>query len=322
MVSRAHAREGVFTPVVRTRLVSLLREEVAASDIELLAYAFMPTHLHLVLRQGEEPLTRFMQPLLRRAALLVQKRFRREGHVFERRFRDQVCGTPHHSRNAIVYTHLNPERAGLCESLSDYPWTSRSAWQGEQLAVDGAKHPVRTDLAMLMFATGGDRTSNALQSDYLAFESWRRAADRVLGEKRGAGVGPTMLDVPAAPPSSSGNANWVRFLSPHRSRRPGLSDGQAGDSGRNRSVELDRPDLASIARGVLAESAGRLLEAQVRSRWGGKAYVAARRRIALRAAAAGYTGREIATYLRLSPGTVSVILNQRRRELLLARGRG
>lgn len=307
MVTRAQAQEGVFTPAVRTRLLALLREEVALSDVELLAYALMPNHLHLVVRQGDNPLHQFMQPLLRRAALLVQKRLRRKGHVFERRYRDHVCGDSHHTRNAVVYTHLNPVRAGLCDDPSEYPWTSRAAWQGAEVAADGGPYPVCVEPAMLIFATDPERSPAGLRDDYRSFEAWRRASDRILGDGRQSDAATAVL--PKRPLHAAGDANWVRLLSPHQSG--------VGSPRLAQRAPLDRPDLSLIARGVLAECEGTLLEGQVRSRWGGRAYSDARHKIALRAAAAGYSGREIAAYLRITPGTVSVILTRRRRELLL-----
>src|SRR5690606_28499612 len=97
---------------------------------ELFAYVIMPNHLHLVLRQGEEPLWRFMQPYLRRIAIQVQRTHEREGRVFERRYRDRYCADADHLRTAILYTHLNPIRAGLCSDPREYPWSSHLAWVG------------------------------------------------------------------------------------------------------------------------------------------------------------------------------------------------
>jgi hypothetical protein len=54
----------------------------------------------------------------------------------------------------------------------------------------------------------------------------------------------------------------------------------------------------------------------VRSRWGGPAYVRARHAVIRRASTAGYSGVQIAAYLRVSPRTVSAILASDRKRLL------
>ena len=102
LTSRLHAGLPRFTPGMRTRAVGILREEVDRSNVDMLAYVIMPNHFHLVLRQGEAPLHRFMQPWLTRIALLVQRTWGCVGHVFERRYRDSLCDLDH-LRYAIDY---------------------------------------------------------------------------------------------------------------------------------------------------------------------------------------------------------------------------
>ena len=121
LTSRTHRHEEWFDPGLRTTIVELIHRMVARTDAQLLAYAVMPNHLHIVLRQGRMELAQVMQPLMRRVALQVQRQHGFEGSVVERRFRDTACTTPDHVRMAIVYTHLNPWRAGLCGDDLSYP---------------------------------------------------------------------------------------------------------------------------------------------------------------------------------------------------------
>ena len=153
LTSRLHAGLPRFTPGMRTRAVGILREEVDRSDIDMLAYVIMPNHFHLVLRQGEAPLHRFMQPWLTRIALLVQRTWGCVGHVFERRYRDSVCDLDH-LRHAIDYTHRNPVRAGLCRLPDRYAWSSYGAWTDGPPAADGGPHPVCHRTATLLLGAG------------------------------------------------------------------------------------------------------------------------------------------------------------------------
>lgn len=310
ITARVQAGEPVFTPALRTRFVGILRDQIAVSQVGLFAYALMPNHLHLILRQGDAPLQRFMQPLLRKAALLVQKRWRREGHVFERRYRDRVCGDADYLRNAIVYAHLNPIRAGLADDLAAYPWISRSAWCGDGLAADGGPQPVDVGVARLVFATVASPTARALKADYQLFESRRLEADRTMGRDPDRLLRES-VERPEIPLCNEGNRFWTDLLSPGAPRR-------GSDQARNQVVQpgCPRVDLSLIARRVMQETGTGLAETVVRSRWGGKSYSEARRNIAVRATAAGYTGREIANYLRLSPAAVSGMINLHRKQLL------
>ncbi|HUG38980.1 MAG TPA: transposase [Longimicrobiales bacterium] len=175
LTSRLQGREALFTPALRTRFVAAMRAQVAHSDVALLAYVIMPNHFHLVLQQGDAPLFRFMQPLLRRVALMVQRRHRREGHVFERRYRDNPCGDADHLRNAIVYTHLNPVRARLCDEAGAYPWSSHGLWAGGRAAADGGRHPVNLERAASLVDLAPDPDYGQLRRAYIALERYHAA---------------------------------------------------------------------------------------------------------------------------------------------------
>jgi|SRR5690606_15615356 len=325
LTARLHGREALFTPEVRTALVTILREQVVFSDVELFAYVVMPNHLHLVVRQGRERLSRFMQPLLRRVALLVQRAWGREGHVFERRYRDRPCSDPDHIRNAIVYTHLNPVRAGLCAEPGEYAWSSHGAWIGGENAADGRTHPVSLERAAQLFASGPARTPSELAEDYLAFLQWRQAIDEAEGNDE---VSDTL---PPRPLLEYTDPKWAVHVTPlgadsagdtlgdggapYDSTKPGPLDAMGRSYARN--TPASHPDLSAIAQAVIRATAPGLDPAWVRSRWGGPDYVRARHDIIRRAAAAGYRRAQIASYLRISTKTVSAVLAAERRRLLM-----
>lgn len=309
LTARIHQREELLTPELRTHVVGIIRDQVRCSDVDLLAYAIMPNHFHLVIRQGVEPLDRTMQPIMRRTALLVHRAHDREGHVFERRYRDHACSDPLYLRNAIVYTHLNPVRAGLTRRADEYGWTSHNAWGHDGPAADGRADPVTLARGLPLFATAAPRSSAELRQDYMAFIAWREALDRERAADGAAGDGAVRCG--AAPDVDHGDANWVHHFSIARAWPDEPADGPKLHEG-----TLKPPDLADIARLVVADCALTLDPALVRSRWGGPAYVEARHSIIRRAAAAGFKGVQIAAYLKVSARAVSAVLSADRRRRL------
>ena len=90
----------------------------------LLAYVVMPNHFHIVVRQGDAPLAWVMQRIMQRTVMRVRRTHGGEGHVFGRPYWAASCQNPGYLRRAIVYTHMNPCKAGLCEKPGDYAWSS------------------------------------------------------------------------------------------------------------------------------------------------------------------------------------------------------
>lgn len=100
------------------------------SDVKLLAFAIMVNHVHFVVQQGNQPLSRFMQPLLTRIAMAVRKKFDLEGHVFARRFWAHPCVTAEYLQTCIAYVHHNPIKAELCATAAEYQWSSARCYLG------------------------------------------------------------------------------------------------------------------------------------------------------------------------------------------------
>ena len=275
LTARLHSGVPRLTPDLRTEVVELLAQEVTVSDAALFAYVVMPNHLHLVVRQGAAELSELMQPLLRRVALAVRRANGVVGHVFERPFRDRYCAGPGHARNSIVYTNLNPFRAGLCSDPGDYPWSSRGEWL-VPTGLRSAGGCVAMDLAAPLFATTPGRTAVGLREDYLEFERSRMVRDRLRRESD-----PTdSAWGPPPPRTTPGNRYWIDVLGPAAARR--RPRGERARGTRPRSA-----DLSAIARAAVAEIDPRLSAAVLRSRRGGPPYVRARHAIIRRAAEAG-----------------------------------
>lgn len=302
LTARLHPGVPRLSPALRTVVVELLRQQVGVSDVALFAYVVMPNHIHLVVRQGRAHLSALMQPFLRRVALLVRHATGLEGHVFERRYRDHHCAGARHVRNAIVYTHLNPDRAHLCDDAGDYPWSSRGAWLHGGLTSAGSPDALALDLAAPLFGTTLGRSAAGLHEDYRAFEEWRRGRDRL--RKAGGATDPGSW--PGPPRTEHGDRYWFDVLSPAAAARQGRR------AQRSAAIGPRRGDLSAIARAAVAEIEPRLSAAVVRSPLGGVLYVRARHTIIRRAAAAGYRGAQIAAYLRISPSAVSKVLARRR----------
>lgn len=301
LTARTQGREPWFTGPVRSTIIGYLARVFGVGDSTLLAYAIMPNHLHLVVQQGREPLGRVMQPLLRRTALLVQRFHRVEGHVFERRFSDRPCLDPEYLRNAIVYVHLNPVRAGLAAQPGSYRWTSHDAYarvNGGALALRGVLAP---EDGLRLFACVSEASDGQLRSAYRDFLGWRMERDRESAErpKKGDPGSPAATGSATARlriPLSQSPGCWSASLSPLFAAPP------------SRGGAAPPLDLQEIARQTIAAHAPGLSLELVRSAYKGREAVRVRRLVIQRMARSGHRGKAIARYLRVSPQCVSNVV--------------
>lgn len=208
LTSRTHRHEAWFDPELRTTIAEFIRRMVARTDAQLLAYAVMPNHLHIVLRQGRMELGQVMQPLMRCVALRVQRRYGFEGSVVERPYRDRSCTTPEHTRSAIIYTHLNPWRAGLCGDDLVYNWTSHAAYLPGGDPEEFGIHPEARERVLELFADRPNLASDELAERYRAALEWRMRADRF---RMAAEAGLPSEPLPAAPATVEGDLAWQRL---------------------------------------------------------------------------------------------------------------
>ena len=283
LTARTQGREPWFTPVLRTRILHYLARAVAGSDARLLAYAVMPNHLHLVVRQGRRPLWCLMQPLLRGTALLVQRSHGVSGHIFEKRFADRPCFDPEYARNAVVYTHLNPVRARLVDDALAYRWCSHGVYCGTA----PAPAHLAADDALRLFAPAEDSGLDEARRTYALFVEWRYACDRAE-------------DAGLAPPRVwGGDLSWSQRFAP-------LFRGATLDPFLDEARRA--ADLAEIARRTLIERAPDLSLERVRGGEKSRQVVDVRRAMIRRMAATGHAGGAIARYMGVSDQCVSNVL--------------
>ena len=98
------------------------------------AWALIPNHVHLLLRTGKVPIATVMRRLLTGHAGYFNKRHRRNGHLFQNRYKSILCQEDAYLLELVRYIHLNPLRAGLIKGfdlLRTYPYSGHSILMGK-----------------------------------------------------------------------------------------------------------------------------------------------------------------------------------------------
>ena len=94
-------------------------------SFQCFAWSIMDDHYHLVVKSSENSISSFMQRLNSNYARYFNKKTKRNGVVFYRRYASAVIQEKTSLTEVIRYVHLNPVRCGLCalDELDNYQWS-------------------------------------------------------------------------------------------------------------------------------------------------------------------------------------------------------
>lgn len=94
------------------------------SEFELFAYCLMNNHVHLLMKEGKEPLSIIFRRIGSSYVFWYNKKYYRVGHLFQDRFKSETVETEAYFLTALRYIHQNPLKAGIVKQIQEYPWSS------------------------------------------------------------------------------------------------------------------------------------------------------------------------------------------------------
>jgi putative transposase len=124
MIRGVHRYRIFLDDTDRNELLRLLLLVRARYGWHVLAYCLMDNHYHLLVETPDANLSAGMQWLNARYAEYFNDRYGHAGHVFDRRFRSVVVQDERQLAEQFRYIVLNPVRAGMCERVDMWPWSS------------------------------------------------------------------------------------------------------------------------------------------------------------------------------------------------------
>ena len=128
VTQRGNNRQQVFYSDSRRRsYLALLAEQAARHELRVLGYRLMPNHVHVVVvPERVDSMAKGFGRTHNICSRCLNSVRRRSGHLWRNRFFSAPLGREHLVR-ALCYVDMNPVRAQLVESASDYPWSSARA---------------------------------------------------------------------------------------------------------------------------------------------------------------------------------------------------
>jgi putative transposase len=135
VIQRGHNGQAVFLrPPDYQLMLDLLGEYCRTYEVALHAYALLPNHIHLLLTpQSASALPQMLQAVGRRYVRYFNDAQGRSGTLWDGRYRCTVLQPERYFLPCMAYMDLNPVRAGLAGSASDYAWSSHGHYVGRRV---------------------------------------------------------------------------------------------------------------------------------------------------------------------------------------------
>lgn len=108
------------------------------SDFELFAYCLMGNHVHILLKAKSEDIDLIFKRIGTRYVYWYNQKYKRIGHLFQDRYKSEPIETDRYYLAVLRYIHKNPVKAGICETVDAYKWSSYEEYIEKSRIVDVA----------------------------------------------------------------------------------------------------------------------------------------------------------------------------------------
>lgn len=99
--------------------------------VKIIAYCFMPTHIHFIMQQAQEGgISEFINLVLKSYSKYFNVKYKRKGPLWEGRFKNVLVTSDEQLLHLTRYIHLNPVTAFLVDSPQDWKFSSYREYIG------------------------------------------------------------------------------------------------------------------------------------------------------------------------------------------------
>ncbi len=121
---RGNAKQKIFIDNQdKRKYLKIITQAKKKNLFCIYAFCIMDNHAHLVLKEIEESVSKFMKRITVSYAFYFNAKYDRVGHVFQDRFKSETIKDDAYLLSVIRYVHNNPEKAGIA-TKEKYPWSS------------------------------------------------------------------------------------------------------------------------------------------------------------------------------------------------------
>lgn len=118
------------------KFLETLKNYKAISGYKIFAYCLMSNHIHLLIKVEKEDLDKIIKRIGGSYVYWYNWKYKRSGHLFQDRFKSEPVEDESYFLTVIRYIHQNPIKAGYCENIDRYKFSSYNEYVQKSFIVD------------------------------------------------------------------------------------------------------------------------------------------------------------------------------------------
>lgn len=108
----------------KVKFIETLDKYKDISEYSILGYCLMSNHIHLLLKEGNESISKLMKRIGVSYVYWYNNKYERCGHLFQDRYRSEIVEEYRYLITVLRYIHQNPVKAGIVKDIGEYQWSS------------------------------------------------------------------------------------------------------------------------------------------------------------------------------------------------------
>ncbi len=106
--------------------INVFDECLTRFNIKIHAFVLMNNHFHLILSTPDKNVSAFLKYFMTETSKGIGKKSQRINHIYGGRNHKSLLVSPEYYALCLKYVYRNPVKAGICERVEDYRWSTIS----------------------------------------------------------------------------------------------------------------------------------------------------------------------------------------------------
>lgn len=109
--------------------LNILKDTCDKYKVSIIAYCLMNNHVHLMLKDNENNIATMFKAFGASFVYRYNKKYDRTGGIFNGRYYSKAVNDNEYFSALLKYIHYNPVKAGICEDIDKYKWSSYNSYK-------------------------------------------------------------------------------------------------------------------------------------------------------------------------------------------------